>query len=475
MMEIFSHASLKHFSSEQEVVLSGLVHVDGKGDYFHIRKLAKVVKQLLPANPVSMVVLSDSIHKDTLFPPKNISQSIVYEEYGCHGYAFAEFPEDTLEKIEQAALFLEVSWPISLYSFNLARENVKNKIQIHEYNHVNQFHSSSHQVKMGIDLEGCHKGIFLKDYASRQVTLAHLKKTALKAFLFGTAYPTAKETDNYTDTHHLHLAYLHDPETFYIKVFIYTLITAQQDNKSIDVCLPIEKLEELELDQEFLKKQGIGKIQFILLKDEESQIEEITIQEGKTLRLINPFPLKHSDMITLMHASSVLVGCTGDHSISEVMGCNKCPFYEIASHKWEFWKNFMAVGQAKLGPDSPLIKYFQILWNIGTDRSSLQESEAFEQICQSQALELAHCIQDPLFAKHMKEFYSCIRENHVFNDKFIGIVKFYLLQSQDPCLQALLERLRIEFIEGKLALEDTEESIKEWLRSFSYLPENGFN
>ncbi|MCL6268848.1 hypothetical protein M3P05_02640, partial [Sansalvadorimonas sp. 2012CJ34-2] len=115
-------------------------------------------------------------------------------------------------------------------------------------------------------------------------------------------------------------------------------------------------------DEAFLKnlgKKGIEKVVIVHKGEEKVHSTGAVSSEGKTLFLIDPFPLAGEDIHLLVDGSGPIIGTTGDISFSEVIACGKLPIPH-ETQKYELKRDLMSLSVAILGADHPLIRYLAL-------------------------------------------------------------------------------------------------------------------
>ncbi len=105
-----------------------------------------------------------------------------------------------------------------------------------------------------------------------------------------------------------------------------------------------------------LKKKGIEKV--VVVRKGQEQVFPVgaATHGGKTLYLLDPFPLSEGDMHLLIDGSGPLTGTTGDVSFSEVLASGKLPIPHN-TQKSENKKDLVTLSTILLGDDHPTVEY----------------------------------------------------------------------------------------------------------------------
>lgn len=165
---------------------------------------------------------------------------------------------------------------------------------------------------------------------------------------------------------------------------------------------------------------------------------------GKTLRLINPFPLCNADFLRAISLSQLVVGCTGDLSFSEVLSQDKIPFYEVLLHKRPFWNGFIQL--AEQHKKKSLAKFAKQLLTISGEGHHSVEIQL---------------TQNPCLAKEMQELIEIIREKHNIEKTIRALVGRAVLFKQHPQLRELEQTLKTAWAEGEISAEEVLERLRQ--------------
>lgn len=325
---------------EKKIAICGQVHTDGVGDYYHILHTAEQIKKIFPTVHITIIPQFNHLQLPAALKVPDPSQ------FDTLLSLYDEIPQNYLDKIRTADLMLDVS---SKSHF----DKPKNHLFISEY--------CDHHFAMGVAEEGL--GIGVKDKPTYQ-SLDRLSHSPLKSLLFDSQNDTQAPQRNYTQHHDLYSSYL-KRGSYHQMAFLYTVAALSKESPKpyLDVCIP--DLDFSILDMEGLKKFGIGKILSVKWANgQQIEIETVLSSKGKTLRLINPYPLTQEDFYLLMLNSLPPFGCTGDNSISETLSFDLFPFYEIMGVKGSFWDSMIRLAADVGAPHHYLQQYFKELLDI---------------------------------------------------------------------------------------------------------------
>lgn len=324
--------------SSKEIGVLGMVHNDGSGDLYHIRFAADVIQKKFPHLKIRIMPFFMDDQQMKRF------ESCKEPGFENDFYFYNNVPKEGFEKIKNASFVLEISQPIPVDELEDIRKQLGEKFYfVGEY-------GDWRNPAMGFGPED--EGIFIKRFI--KTSLCELKNTQLKTVLFGSEEPSEQDLEKYHQEHALFFGYLKMSHLFQLGFFYSVIMFQSKDSKTLDLVMPIENLKQLDewklIDRKFLKEQGIRRI--TLIKKSEEQSIEIS-DEGKVVRLINPFPLIQKDFHLLGMNSKFLKGCTGDQSFTEMMAeiIDKAKskenfslfFYEICTHKLGFFRQLKSL------------------------------------------------------------------------------------------------------------------------------------
>jgi hypothetical protein len=428
---LFSQA-LPSIKENKEIVVAGTVYKDGKGDWHALVNMCHHLKKKFPTYSISLVAAATLVHKDKLFAPKVQSVDITYDP--------VLFGEAITNKIKKADFIIK--GPAAQDGgrlYDLFPEKVKkNSMIIHEYDFSSPRMIPTEEVPneevMGLGLQSI--GIFTKNskmYSFQDIQNLHLLNLFFKKSSF-----TQMDIDNYLSKNELYFAYFSEMKMKYINE---VLALSKSNTKSIDFVLILKNDNMIEEGvTSRLNSEGISSIKIIKCTPE-STVEKIIKfnVDGKELRIIVPQALSTKDFKVLTQISSPVVGCTGDNSIAQVLSYGKIPFYETSSHKENFYTELLNVVDFKFGKDSVIYQYIH---HVPRKKMDISESEYNQLIIQA------------------KELGGFIRQNHSFNEILKGIVNEGLLRASDIEYQNSIKKLREDFLESKISIEEFEKNLR---------------
>src|SRR5581483_6538268 len=474
--EIFFFFSTVYFYSKipldkKHIVCGGYVFNDGVGDYYHVLNSAEWIKSKFPSFQVSMFIN----HHDKRCP--NVVRKPIDPDIQVHFCAVGEkISDEAYTMLRDADYFIEMSqWSNNRDVLNIIEQKVGRYMFIGEY---------GLKTKMAMGIKPDQLGIVIKD-PIQPTSLNHLNHSALKEILFGTSTPSEADLKNYFQWHCSFFSYL-KMGSYCQSALIYTVsaLLALSGSKIADLIVPKVKTEFLDLD--FLKQQGIAKIQVISFEKNQTSIEEISLSnEGGVLRLINPFPLEQSDFYSLMTSTSFLVGCTGDNSLSEVLSFGRLPFYELRELKKEFWEQLITISHNQKGMH--LKEYLQELYYLYDDalediikimdiydkvsgnidelpeigREAVQKGLAYFKSKQSaiatSALKLARLIMKPELLREYQRLNVFLRNNCSFNPLLTHMVERALALASHPFLKDAVKSIEKSYLLDEITIQEAYE------------------
>lgn len=204
------------------------------------------------------------------------------------------------------------------------------------------------------------------------------------------------------------------------------------------IVLP-QSAKSLLLNLPWLRKQGIERIE---------TLEHLSFTpKPKTLYLVPVLPTSPSYFSQLIQASSPLVGCTGDGSISEVLSYGKLPFYETRAHKKETLKSLLELASfLKL---QNLLKYFSLLDKIDQPEET--------------ALALFPLVKEGALFQELEQLTAFIRQHFYFEKSLISHLKKHLLLQKDKKGVALENHLIENYFHGKIGAEECYRELKNYV------------
>ena len=415
-----------------EIVFSGFILSDGRGDFVHMVSLAKKIHRLFPKYTLRLLVISAKNHRNSHFeePIKGITHiDIAYHDvdFLCSPIIKkSPFPFDVFSIIKKASLW--ISGPVGIRGlFDPIIEKVKHKgIAFTEYNENYNWDTLRFSKKISLGLSSSKLGIFT--HKCKSYTYENLQSETLKSFLFGDSNESAQK---YEKTHTLFFCYQKDPHLFILWALSYN-DTCHPD-RAVDITL-FNDPDTLEFkNTAYYCFLDIGVIRLITFEKGTFK-EHKTLSLGsskKELRFLFPGPLSKRDFKVLMMLSSPLVGCTGDHSLAQALSFGKIPFYD--GRKRPLTKALVDTIESLYGKTA--------LWDLvnpaGRDIDIIRNRAALQK-----AMEQA------------KDFSTVVHAQFSFNSKIKGIVNESLHLAFYPKLQSAQSALYIQWVRNSLSLED---------------------
>jgi hypothetical protein len=325
----------------------GKVVNDGVGDYYHILNVAETIKNKFQDAKVTMFIyhccnnLPGIVRK-----PMDAQIEIIFckREVEHENRRTINNYSQIFPILKSADQIIEVSQKTHI-SFC---EDYKLEKQTKEkYKFIGEYGTTIYEnndIEKSMGLNKSDLGIIIRDKPSTS-SLLDLNNDKLKQVLFSTTQPSENDLEAYLKTHEPFVGYL-KLGSYYQMAFIYTVIAyfKSSEKQTIDLMLPTVKVEFL--NKNFLKEQGIGNIKIIKIDNSQIVQEEVFVFEnGKELRLINPYPLDQKEFYTLLSHTNRLVACTGDHSLTEAISFDRLPFYELRDMKLSFQTNLIELAE----------------------------------------------------------------------------------------------------------------------------------
>jgi len=180
-----------------------------------------------------------------------------------------------------------------------------------------------------------------------------------------------------------------------------------------------------------LIKFGIRKVAFV---SKEEFIEEEIALQGKTLRIINPYPISHKDMKNIGRISDFFSGMTGDQSWSEAVSSNKFLFYEVVPFKEYFLPQYRDLARQIDSKGEGLIPLLDTIEKI---KEIIGEKEWDARILDQVLNRLTELFRNPLIAKQVKELNLLIYQKYNAYPRIIAKIRRILAHSVQPELKKL--------------------------------------
>lgn len=455
--------------SEKKVVIIGCVLNDGVGDYYHILNAAETLKKKFSDAKITMIAnhytknLPNMVRRpfdaeiETIFCEKEMFVDSDYSHIS-----------PLLKNVDQ---IIEISQETTgIIDYNTRHDLSKYKL-IYEYGfHVYE----NNEITKSMGLTNSHLGIIIKEKPQTE-SLCTLENEKLKEILFKTINPSEKDVEAYLSTSEPYIGYL-KAGSYYQMAFIYTTVALFKSSEKQVIDLIIPEVKTTDLNKEFLKEQGIGRISSIKIENGKIIKSEFSIADnGKELRLINPFPLEQKDFYKLLMNTNPLVGCTGDHSFSEAISFDRLPFYELRKPKLWFLNSLISLAK-KVGTEPYYLKqYLQEIYNIldhdqekfidlfknydGYDEEekksvqwTLREFKGKQFRIAKASLKIAHLLQQPEITAEFQALNELLKSQYSFNPSLINIVERQLILNTYPDLKKLENEVQKEFLNGRVTL-----------------------
>jgi hypothetical protein len=206
--------------------------------------------------------------------------------------------------------------------------------------------------------------------------LLGLKNEWLKSQILGESPESAVST--YSDTRMLSLIY-HHIDTVFERSLYFLAAASSEDSRNIDIVAkvwdpskPIDTqvawtlIKYLEprnpgvptlLDKPLLAEFGVGKV--VMVRPDKT--EELVISDhGKTIRIIDPFPLAADDMEIIRDSAIPIQGCSGLMSVSRNIELNKIPLIEVLQDNRHFFAQLLPIAEQIDPTNTGLALYFKL-------------------------------------------------------------------------------------------------------------------
>jgi hypothetical protein len=400
-----------------KIILAGAVMSDGMGDYYSILKAAKLTKKQYPNASVKIIAEVDPVHKNKINSSK--IECLIYYSNGISG----KMPLELGKELAEASQILHLSRPIDAKSYPIGLDDeitaILNKTKvIWELVCFNDIFSISN---VGMGIGPLRAGIFITKMP-KEKDLAQLQSAKLRQTLTGNVSATTEDWDAYQLENEIAFAYFSAKIGWreqYRRIYINSIVYLEKEkSKKLDLIMAAPDLDRL-IDRNFLNDCGIRKI--VHIKQGEVTSESELGEEGKELRLIDPFPLSHHDFKIILLNSHPLTGCTGDQSLCEALSFQKIPFYDVASNIKRGLPSYLSSVD---DTDSILGEYYQLvhrLSHVGFSHPSYLQSEMhkpeapanWEKACKELAIKISTLIKNPNLQNQLNEEVSYLKE---YND-----------------------------------------------------------
>lgn len=440
---------------KHEIVVAADVMMDGLGDYYNALTVAEIIKELFPDQKILMVVDMDEQRYD--FVRKN-------QEIECYRAQYPE-PKNISERVKNASLILEVSQPIQLKLYTgFICNAIKQKKETESYQRLLEYGC---RYEMGLDYLSW--GIFNKEMPA-DLSMMDLGNEDLKKIFFKTVSPDHENIEKYFQENELFFSYMHEPKS--LLLYAYAAIASQQmKDKNIDIVTPLKSNTKMDLS--FLKELGIGKIEFYSM-DSSKVTENLVIagekqisQEGKTLRMINLFPLVHKDMLILIQQSHPFAGGTGNQSFSEMK--NKVIFYQLNFYTQVFFNTYRFVAASELGSEEKVFVKYLDACDKGQSRidfASLAEMR-------KRALNIAKFVDTPELIEEAQQLSQILQEKFSVTDRIRGMIARHRFHQVFPELIPVEKELRSAFQSGTMNLQEIWGRLEAKMKEFTHSLKQG--
>ena len=249
-------------------------------------------------------------------------------------------------------------------------------------------------------------------------------------------------SETFTPRPHTYLCYLTKTPP-QILAFIYLVALLEQDQQSdIEIYLP--RLQ-LTLNSAHLNSLSIGKVLV------NGNAIEINTNKQKVLHLHHVLPLPSKEFSALLQASADIVGCTGDHSLSECLTLSKVPFYEVRAHKLETVQAFIQIAKGK--NLFTVAHYFEKFLEL--------EKETPE----SFAAQVFICLTLPAFKGEWEQLLKFIREEYCFEDALIAHLNRHFHFILKPELKEIEDRIVMQVLQQQISAEEAYATLEKVISS----------
>ena len=223
--------------------------------------------------------------------------------------------------------------------------------------------------------------------------LLGLKNEWLKSEILGESPESAVST--YGNTRILSMIYHHIDTVFERSLYILAS-AASEDGRDIDIVAkvwdpskPIQTQVARTLITYFeprnpgipamlnaglLAELGVGKV--VMVRPDKTEAFVVS-EHGKTIRIIDPFPLAADDMEVLRDAAIPIQGCSGLMSVSRNIELNKIPLIEVLPDNRHFFKQLLPIAKQIDPTNTGLALYFELSESL-IQRAPFSEVKIFD-------------------------------------------------------------------------------------------------
>ncbi len=470
------------------IAVTGEVVCDGIGDLSHIYTTANKLKDLFPTVKIQIIVLAAHVHTGKLSLQTQFPSELVYitKDDNHSGWCTNNhFSQETIEKIKNATLVIDVSYPIQDGEIAKLKETMPHKfIQLREFDFGEYSKSITDpgvwKKRMGIGLFS--EGIYSQKACKQSnITLLQLECVGLKKALFDTSEPSQLDLLKYSSSYQLHSCYSHHPTTLFR--FMYTLAALYENtNHSIDICKFGGKnwestlhwqdkgsveLFEKSIDYEYLKKKGFGKIRFIgfpSLQEVNEENVKILSNSSKEIRLLFLPYVSRKDKDLLVNLSEPLTGSTGDNSFAELLFIGKLPFQEIPVHKEKSWEPYYNIARELFGKEAYITRYAK--W---VDSHLVSSYYQFQNHQSPEFEKLADILKKNELLEQCKATNQFICKELILERNLIGTIIWRMFREQHQDFKIIEKELREKYLQKEITLPEVEKRVKKAISDKKYL------
>lgn len=294
-------------------------------------------------------------------------------------------------------------------------------------------------------------GLQLPEQMPEAVGLDHIQDSSLKQLL--------QQTPG-----ELYFGYVKSANDLIQQAFVALCVMTAQ-SKTVHVVCPLQAIQSetsshINFDLAFFAQLGVKEL--ILYQKNEKKESRVLAPDGKTVNIINSFPLVHGDMRVLQKLSHRIAGCTGDASFSEVV-LEKVPFYEIRSHKLSFFKSLINLCEEQFGDKAPLTMFFKKVLELNEQYYNFKDLPTYLKTVKTCG---EHLKSHELY-EQMGTLSQIIKTHYGFKNVLVEIALGTMALQKFPELGDLSKKLHGDFKSGKKPLAECVEELSKAVQSFS--------
>lgn len=257
-----------------------------------------------------------------------------------------------------------------------------------------QVEMSATQYGLGLPLSSGQSRPIETAFSQDPTRLLGLKSEWLKQQLLGDT-PEEMAT-RYSGTRMLSMVYHHIDTVF--ERSLYTLASAaSEDSRDMDIVAKvwdpskpigtqvawtlIKYLEPRDpgvpamLNKPLLEALGVAKV--VMVRPDKTEELVVSTGPGKTIRIIDPFPMAADDMEILRNAAIPIQGCSGLMSISRSVELNKIPLIEVLNDNRNFFKQLLPIAE-QIDPENKGLALYLKLMEALIQNVRSQEIRVFD-------------------------------------------------------------------------------------------------